>query len=543
MPRCAATAIPQDASALTPPFRLRPPNSPKASKPLTLCSSMTSTARRAHAWTTCLVARLVFASMSFAPAASATGASPKAPALAPNLVFILSDDQGFADIGYRSREVQTPHLDRLAASGVRLEQFYVQPVCTPTRAALMTGLYPMRLGLQLGVIKPESRHGLPLSARTLPQALREAGYFTALTGKWHLGNGGPEYLPTARGFDHQYGFYLGMTDYFTHERDGGLDWHRHDRALREEGYATDLIAAEAVSIIEKHGGGDRPFFLYVAFNAPHTPLQATDKWLARFSHIADKKRRTHVAMIAHMDDAIGRIVAALERKQLRENTLLVFSSDNGANIPVGNNTPLRDQKGSVYEGGVRVPAFATWPGRLPAGRLVHQPLHMTDWHPTLLRLAGLPTKGSAKAGGKSAPGVALDGRDLWPALTGDPRPIREELLINAAPGTGALRRGDWKLVVNGHLKFKGGTPGAGFSWADLLRESKLTPEDAAREQVELFDLAADPAESRNLAAQKPDVVRDLTARYEAYARQAVPLVGGDKAPDFKVPAVWGEFPR
>ena len=468
-----------------------------------------------------LVISLAFAVVFLAPAIAAER---------PNIVFILSDDQGFADIGYRSREVVTPHLDALAAGGVRLEQFYVQPVCTPTRAALMTGLYPLRLGLQLGVIKPESRHGLPLSARTLPQALRDAGYFTALCGKWHIGHGGPEYLPTARGFDHQYGFYLGMTDYFTHRRDGGLDWHRQDRALREDGYVTDLIAAEATALIDRHGGGPKPFFLYVAFSAPHTPLQATAPWLARFAHIADLKRRTHVAMIGQMDDAVGRIVAALDRKGLREKTLIVFSSDNGANLPVGDNRPLRDQKGSVYEGGVRVPAFAHWPGRLPAGRLVTQPLHMVDWHPTLLRLAGATSAQSP-----------LDGRDLWPALV-DPKAatVRDEILINAAPGTGALRRGDWKLVVNGHLRYKGGTPRADFTWAELAEEAKLQPADVARHQVELFNLASDPGETRDLAAAEPGRVRELAVRYEDYTRAAVPLVGGDKPADFKVPPVWGE---
>jgi arylsulfatase A-like enzyme len=469
--------------------------------------------------------------LNHGPVASAAPAAAIAKPARPHVVFILSDDQGFADIGYRSSEIKTPHLDALAASGVRLEQFYVQPVCTPTRAALMTGLYPLRLGLQLGVIKPESRHGLPLSSRTLPQALREAGYFTALAGKWHLGNGAPEYLPTARGFDRQYGFYLGMTDYFTHERDGGLDWHRDDRALREEGYATDLIANEAISIIERHTGGTQPLFLYVAFNAPHTPLQATEPWLARFAHIADKKRRTHVAMIAHMDDAIGRIVAALDRRKLRETTLIVFSSDNGANTPVGDNTPFRDQKGSVYEGGVRVPAFAVWPGRLPAGRRVQQPLHMVDWHPTLIHLAGA-----------SLPETPIDGRNLWSALVGsNDAPLHDEILINAAPGTGALRRGDWKLVRNGQLRFKGGTPPPAFSWADLLKESKLPPGDAALQQVELFNLADDPGETRNLATARPELVRELSARYESYARQAVPLVGGDQPADFKPPVVWGEF--
>ncbi len=468
----------------------------------------------------------VFALCVFATIA--TRAAEPAPAR-PNIVFILSDDQGFADVGYHGSEIATPNLDRLAASGAKLEQFYVQPVCTPTRAALMTGLYPMRLGLQLGVIKPESQHGLSLRARTLPQALREAGYFTAITGKWHLGNGGPEYLPTARGFAHQHGFYLGSTDYFTHEREGGLDWHRNDRALRQEGYATDLIGAEAVQIIEQRAGGPQPFFLYVAFNAPHTPLQATEPYLARYAKLPEK-RRAYAAMVTQMDDAIGRIVQALETKGLREKTLIVFSSDNGGNLPAASNGALRDQKGSVYEGGVRVPAFASWPGRIPAGKTITQPLHMTDWHPTLLRLGGA----------KPAAGVRLDGRDLWPALTGDSRPVHDEILINAAPGTGALRRGDWKLIINGHLRFKGGTPDASFSWADLLRESKLPVEDATRQQVELFNLAQDPGEAHNLANAKPELVREMMARYEAYARQAVPLVGGDKPGSFKVPAVWGE---
>jgi arylsulfatase A-like enzyme len=462
-----------------------------------------------------------------------------APALAPgadhppprpNIVFILSDDQGYADVGYRGSEIRTPHLDRLAAEGVKLEQFYVQPVCTPTRAAFLSGQYPMRLGLQLGVIKPGSKHGLPLHVRTLPQALADAGYFTAITGKWHLGNGGPEYLPTCRGFAHQHGLYLGMHDYFTHEREGGLDWHRQDRSLRQEGYATDLIGDEAVDLIERHGAA-RPFFLYVAFNAPHTPLQAPDSYLARYSHIADKKRRAYAAMVTAMDDNIGRIVAALERRGLRERTLIVFSSDNGGNLPAASNAPLRDQKGALYEGGVRVPAFAVWPGTLPRGTATQQPLHIVDWHATLLRLAGTPP----------AAGVKLDGHDLWPALLGEPRLVRQEVLINAAPGTGAFRRGDWKLVINGHLRYKAESPGPHFSWTEIAQKSGLTPEEASRQQIELFNLADDPGESRNLADRHPGKVRELRRRYEAYAREAAPLLDGTVADD-TVPAVWGEYP-
>lgn len=452
-----------------------------------------------------------------------------APAARPNIVFILSDDQGYHDVGYRGAEIRTPNLDRLAREGVRLEQFYSQPVCTPTRAALMTGLYPMRLGLQLGVIKPGSRHGLPLEVPTLAESLAAAGYYTAITGKWHLGNGAPEYLPTRRGFAHQHGFYLGMVDYFTHERDGGLDWHRNDRALRQEGYATDLVGAEAVRIIENHHGRE-PFFLYVAFSAPHTPLQAPESYLRMYEHIPDKKRRTYAAMVTAMDDAIGRMLVSLELNGLRERTLIVFASDNGGNLPAASNEPFRDQKGSIYEGGVRVPAFANWPGVLPAGTTVQQPLHMVDWNVTLRKLAGAEPRGPKP-----------DGRDMWPALLGDTKPVHEEILINAAPGTGALRRGDWKLVINGHLRYKGGAPGPAFSWAELLRESKLPPMAASHQELELFNLAEDPGETRDLSARHPDIVRELKQRYDAYARQAVPVLDGRVSEDSKVPAVWGEF--
>lgn len=452
-------------------------------------------------------------------------------AIRPNIVFILSDDQGWNDIGYHGSEIRTPNLDRLATLGVKLEQFYVQPVCTPTRGALMSGQYPMRLGLQLGVIKPGSGERLPLSVKSLPQILSEAGYFTAMTGKWHLGNVGREYLPTSRGFDHQHGFYLGSIDYFTHERDGGLDWHRNDHALIQSGYSTDLIGDEAVSIIEKQTT-EKPFFLYVPFNAPHTPLQAKEEDLARYSGIENTKRRTFAAMVTCLDQSVGRIAEALERKGLSENTLLIFSSDNGGNLPAASNYPLRDEKGSLYEGGVRVPAFVVWPGKLPAGKTVNQPLHMVDWYPTLARLAGA----------RLPEGVQLDGRDLWPALTGEAGRIHEEILINAAPGIGALRRGDWKLVINGHLKFKGTSPGPVFSWADVLRDNGEPPELAEIQKAELFNLATDPEEKTDLAPSHPEVVRDLKARFQTYADQAAPLQEGGVPSGFKTPAVWGEFP-
>jgi arylsulfatase A-like enzyme len=292
----------------------------------------------------------------------AAQAAPK-----PHIVFFLADDLGWKDVGYHGSEIKTPNLDRLSAAGVRLEQFYVQPVCSPTRAALLTGRYPMRYGLQVGVVRPWAQYGLPLAERTLAEALRSAGYRTAIAGKWHLGHFQPAYLPTRRGFDHQYGHYNGALDYWTHVRDGGLDWHRDDKALREEGYTTQLLAKEAVRLITAHDEA-KPLFLYLPFNAPHAPLQAPEEYLDRCKEIKNKQRRTYAAMVSCLDDAIGTVTAALQKKGMAKNTLLIFSSDNGGPIKQGaTNGPLRAGKGTLYEGGVRVAAWAAWPGKLKAG--------------------------------------------------------------------------------------------------------------------------------------------------------------------------------
>jgi arylsulfatase A-like enzyme len=255
---------------------------------------------------------------------------PPAPAKSPHIILFLADDMGWGDVGFHGGTIPTPHLDRLARDGVRLEQFYVQPVCTPTRGALLTGRYPMRLGLQLGVVRPWAMHGLPLDERTLPGALREVGYATAICGKWHLGHAAPEWLPTRRGFDRQYGHYNGALDYFTHIRDGGHDWHENDAANHDEGYATDLIAKSAIETIAGHDPA-RPLFLYVPFNAPHTPLQAPEDWIRKFADIENRNHRIYAAMVACMDAAIGRILEALDEHGFaRDETLVFFASDNGA---------------------------------------------------------------------------------------------------------------------------------------------------------------------------------------------------------------------
>lgn len=271
----------------------------------------------------------------------------------PNIVYLLADDLGYRDVSWRGGEIQTPHLDALANSGARLESFYVQPVCSPTRAALLTGRYPFRYGLQVGVVRPWAQYGLPLEERLLPQALKSAGYATAICGKWHLGAYQRAYLPTARGFDRQYGHYNGALDYFTHIRDGGFDWHRDDQVCRDEGYTTELVGREAVSMIEEFSG-KQPFFLYVPFNAPHGPYQPPTNPRLAYENLKGN-RRNFARMVTAVDDEVGRIVAALDRHGLREKTLILFSSDNGGVGPgkIADNTPLRAGKGTLYEGGVR----------------------------------------------------------------------------------------------------------------------------------------------------------------------------------------------
>ena len=444
----------------------------------------------------------------------------------PNFLFILADDLGYADVGFNGcKDIQTPQIDKLAAAGARLDSFYVQPVCSPTRASLMTGRYPMRYGLQLGVIRPWEDRGLSLQEQMLPQGLKEAGYSTAIVGKWHLGCFQRAYLPTSRGFEHQYGHYSGAIDYFTHERDGGFDWHRDDHVCRDEGYSTHLIAREAARLLREQPA-DKPFFLYVPFNSVHAPLQVPAKYCAPYASLPEP-RRTYAGMVAAMDEAIGQILSALDERGFRTNTLILFSSDNGGPDPgrVTSNVPLRAGKATVYEGGTRVCACVAWQGHIKASSAIAHPMHMVDWYPTFLKLAG------ASCDQK----LPLDGRDILPVLTqGAPSP-HDEILLNAAPRAGAIRVGDWKLVING----MGGT-----SESEMDSPAPTRPKQAARRnqppKVELFNLAQDISEQHDLAAENPDKVKELRARYDAFANQAVRPGNIRKAPGYTVPKVYGE---
>jgi arylsulfatase A-like enzyme len=418
----------------------------------------------------------------------------------PNILYIVADDLGWKDVGYHGSDIKTPNIDKLAATGARLEQFYAQPMCTPTHACLMTGRYPFRYGLQTAVIPSGHTYGLPTDEWLLPQAHKESGYRTAIVGKWHLGHADRKYWPRQRGFDHQYGPLIGEIDYFTHEQHGVLDWYRDNQPITEDGYSTILLGHEAVRLIDSQDPAT-PFYLYLAFNAPHTPYQAPQEYLDRYSDIADPSRRAYAAAITALDDQIGRVLAALDRKKLRNNTLIIFQSDNGGTrnamfaggidaskikIPCDNG-PYRDGKGSLYEGGTRVVALANWPGHIKAGETVSEMIHVVDMYPTLLALAG----------GRLGKNKPLDGLDVWPTISAGKRSPRTEVIYNIEPFRAGVRQGDWKLI-----------------WRVLLPSA-----------VELYNIAQDPSEKTDLAGKYPDKVAQLQKRAnELAATMAKPLL-------------------
>ncbi len=428
-----------------------------------------------------------------APLASLHASEATKPAT-PDIVFIIADDLGWADVAFHGGNAPTPQLDRLAREGLELTQHYVAPVCSPTRTGLMTG----RCWSRFGVTNPQNQRALPWNTVTLPRALKSVGYDTCLTGKWHLGSL-PQQGPNHFGFDHSYGSLAGGVSPWNHRYKQGAfthTWHRNEKLLDEQGHATDLIAAEAVQWIESRGAA--PFFLYVPFTAVHLPIKEPAQWVRRVPDaIHGDVARHYAACIMHLDDAVGRILAALQKKGRRENTILVFTSDNGGstaqnndlkypddNCPSGklpgNNSPWRGQKGDLYEGGVRVPAIVSWPAQIKAGK-VDAPVHITDWMPTFCTLAGC----------RPDRDLRWDGVNIASLLTARAK-LAERPLYCVAPSwrSRSLRLGNWKLIVHG--------------------------EKAAR-RIELFDLAADPSEAKNQAEQQPDRVKQLLAKLDELA--------------------------
>ncbi len=417
----------------------------------------------------------------------------------PNIVLIFSDDQGYADLGSYGAEFETPNIDRIGTEGVRFTDWYVaSPVCTPSRYGLLTGRVPARSIDKLdGALLParprDTNRGLREGEVTLAAKLREAGYRTAIIGKWHLGYGNEELLPTRHGFDEFYGFLDGCIDFFTFRYGNWQTLYEGEQPIEDSGYITARLTEKAVDFIERQSA-DQPFFLYIPHAAPHyakgydpvkdeptNVLQAKAEDIVAMSFIEDEKRRVYAAKVKGLDDGVGEVLAALERKGLVENTWVIFMSDNGGDYNYGgNNFPLRGQKATVWEGGIRVPCLMRWPGRIEAGVVSRQPASALDLMPTVLGLAEI-----------SPAGLTLDGVDLRPTLL-EGLPIERDLVFIDKRGD-ALRRGDWKLI-----------------------------RPQGEKQTMLFNLTADMAEKRDLAAARPDVLRELNEALEAKRREINP---------------------
>ncbi len=425
------------------------------------------------------------------------GATPPAQ---PNILLILTDDQGYHDVSYYgTRDLRTPHTDQLVTEGMRFDNFYANcPVCSPTRAALLTGRYQDYVGVP-GVIRTHADNSwgyLDPAAVLLPVPLKKAGYHTALIGKWHLGLESPN-IPNERGFDEFHGW-LGdmMDDYYSHRRHD-INYMRHNRdTIDPAGHATDLFTRWSVDYIKQRAEQKQPFFLYLAYNAPHFPVQPPSNWLARVQEREPRlseKRAALVAFIEHMDDGIGQVVQALKETGQYENTLIVFSSDNGGHLPSeANNGPWRDGKQSVYEGGLRVPTCLTWPGMISAGTVSGQINLSMDLYPTLLEVA------RARAASE------IEGRSFLRVLLGEQqqepdRPLfftrREGGITYGGKMINAVRLGDWKLLQN----------------------SPFAPR-------ELYNLRDDPQEQNNVLEKYPEVGRKLDALMQEHLQRggAVP---------------------
>jgi arylsulfatase A-like enzyme len=404
----------------------------------------------------------------------------------PNIVMILVDDLGYGDLSsYGATDLKTPNIDSLVAAGIRFDNFYANcPVCSPTRASLLTGRYPDLVGVP-GVIRTHTTNNwghLDPRATLLPDLLKRAGYHTAIVGKWHLGLESPN-TPNERGFDHFHGF-LGdmMDDYYTHRRHGINYIRLNDRQIDPKGHATDLFTQWSIQYIRQRPESKQPFFLYLAYNAPHTPIQPPTEWIERVKNreksISDRRAKL-VALIEHLDEGIGKVITALKDAGLSDNTLVIFTSDNGGQLNVGaNNGPLRAGKQDMYEGGIRVPMCAVWPGRIEPGSRSNRVALTMDLFPTICKVAG------AKIAHQ------IDGRNILPTLLGKSQPTEERLLFWVRREGGhyggrayyAARYGDYKLVQNSPF-----------------------------EPMQLYNLADDPQEAEPLDRKHPIYNKLFTA--------------------------------
>jgi len=462
----------------------------------------------------------------------------------PNVVIFLADDLGWADVGFRGGPIDTPSIDRLAKEGMELHRFYTTPICSPTRAAMMTGRDPMRLGVAYGVILPWHTIGIHPDEHFMPESFKAAGYQTAIVGKWHLGHAQQTYHPNQRGFEHFYGHLHTEVGYFPpFSNQGGKDFQRNGVSIDDQGYETFLLADEASRYIRERDK-ERPFFLYMPFIAPHTPLDAPNDLKAKYADLEDDRKpsRSHytdqtrmmaklmfipgarpmyAAVVDAMDQAIGRVLATLDEQGIADDTIVLFFSDNGgAAYAMGgaDNVPLRGGKGDTFEGGIRVVATMRWPGKIPAGQKLESIMSVMDLFPTLAEASGVEVRSTRK----------LDGRSLWPAISSGKRIAREDYLFFASetPIRGLFSltgfNDEWKLVQE-------------------IRQGLLSADVSNY----LFRISDDPNEYNNLAADHPDVVARMAAAIHQW-RTLYPVAGTRAElvppPGWRAPKDWAGYP-
>lgn len=402
----------------------------------------------------------------------------------PHILFIVADDLGWNDVSWHNPDIMMPTLDKLAQKGVILNSSYVQPQCSPSRGALMTGYYPYHIGMQHGIVNKYQPKFMPKDKDSLPEALKKLGYATHMVGKWHLGFCNWSYTPTYRGFDSFYGFYSGAEDYYTHRHYGGYDFRfnktvHHPMKMR---YSTTLFGKRAADIILEHEPDKQPLFLYLSFQGVHTPLQVPKKYSNQYQNIRNRNRRIYSGMITAMDDAVSLAIRAFQVKNYMDNLLVVFTSDNGgASYIAGSNWPLRGAKSTLWEGGTRVPTFIYSKTLLKKTGIVYDGLlHITDWFPTLVHLAG----------GQTSP--FMDGLDQWLALSrGWPSPRTEFVYnINDVKKTAAIRSGDYKLIV--------GSPGRYNNWYP----AKTKPACNSKEEQQSYQFEQEQLRANDLLDQQ-----------------------------------------
>jgi len=462
----------------------------------------------------------------------------------PNIIIMVADDLGWADVGYHGGPIETPSLDRLAAEGTQLDRFYATPICSPTRAALMTGRDPLRLGVMYATIMPWDNTGVHPDEHFMPQSFLAAGYQTAMVGKWHLGHAQQTYHPNNRGFEHFYGHLHTEVGYFPpFANQGGRDFQRNGETIDDQGYETFLLAKEASRWI-KDRDREKPFFLYMPFIAPHTPFDAPQNLIDKYAELEDDRKLSRsknsdqtrkistlmmqpsarpmfAAVVDAMDQSIGKVLQTLDEEGLAENTIVLFFSDNGGAVySVGGayNEPLRGGKGDTFEGGIRVVSSMRWPAKIPGGAKMDQIMSVMDVFPTLAEAAGIKTLNQKN----------LDGRSLWSSISdGQPAPRKDYLYFGSeTPIFGSFSltvfNEDWKLV------------------------QQIEQDQIGSEVINyLFKIKEDPYEYNNLADQYPEVVQTLAAKIRDW-RARYPISGTRSQlvppPGWRAPKDWSSYP-